>query len=175
MADALARNPQMAPWTIASLADEPAFDRLIETVAAAIADRFTLKVHQNIVFRRMAYVDWIDGMAAENLASIDYRSFVDLCANLISSIARNRVVSFSAMTRDPDDKLIGVVLKYPNEVTALAVGAALYRLRVGELTGEDAGGGLSAMIIENAAANLSRHPEAAVKFRELLQLSTPWG
>ncbi len=70
--------------------------------------------------------------------------------------------------------MIGVVIKYPNEVTALAAGAAIYALRVAELTGEDAGGGLPAMVIENAAANLNRHPEAAVKFRELLQLATPW-
>ena len=105
---------------------------------------------------------------------LDYRGFVAVCANLIAGIARHRVVSYSAMIRDPADGMIDTVLKYANEVTALAAGAAIYELRVAELTGYPAGGGLSALILENAAANLSRHPEAAVKFRELLQLRTPW-
>jgi len=66
-------------------------------------------------------------------------------------------------------------LRYPNEVVALAAGASLYQLRVGELTGEEmGGGGLPAIVVENAAANLARHSEAASRFRELLQLHTPW-
>jgi len=36
------------------------------------------------------------------------------------------------------------------------------------------GGGLPAIVVENAAANLARHSEAASRFRELLQLHTPW-
>jgi len=174
MAEALARSPDAPTWSLAALADEAAFDRLVDNVAGAIADRFTLKAHQNIIARRMAYVAWVDGLAADNLAAIDYRAFVGVCAGLIAAIGRHRVVSFSAMIRDPGSRMIGVVLKYPNEVTALAAGAALYTLRVGELTGSVSDGGLPAMVVENAAANLSRHPEAAVKFRELLQLETPW-
>jgi hypothetical protein len=131
-------------------------------------------MHQNVVSRRMAYTAWIDSLANENMPLIDYRAFVSVCGDLIAAIARHRVVSFSAMIRDPANRMIGVVLRYPNEVTALAAGAALYSLRVAELTGREAGSGISAMVLENAAGNLSRHPEAAVKFRELLQLSTPW-
>jgi hypothetical protein len=122
----------------------------------------------------MAYIAWIENVATENLTAIDYRAFVDVCATLIASLARHRVVSFSAMIRDPASRMTGVVIKYPNEVTALAAGAAIYSLRVAELTGEDVGGRLPAIVMENAAASLNRHPEAAAKFRELLQLATPW-
>ncbi len=101
MAEALAHDAGTRPWSLASLADEAAFDRLVDTVATAIADRFTLKVHQNMVSRRMAYIAWIDSLADENLPSIDYRAFINVCANLIASLARHRVVSFSAMIRDP--------------------------------------------------------------------------
>ncbi|MEJ0013515.1 MAG: hypothetical protein WDM94_13020 [Bauldia sp.] len=174
MAEPAVRPVELPPWSLASLADEANFDRLVDTAATAIADRFTLKVHQNTVSRRMAYTTFIDSLATENLPLIDYRAFVAICGNLIAAIARHRVVSFSAMIRDPRDRMIGVILKYPNEVTALAAGAALYSLRVRELTGEGAASGLPAMVVENAAANLNRHPEAAAKFRELLQLSTPW-
>jgi len=174
MAEAALRSPETRPWSLASLADEVAFDRLVETTAMAIADRFTLKVHQNVVARRMAYIAWIDKLSADNLPAMDYRAFVTACANLIASIARYRLVSFSAMIRDPDSRIIGVVLQYPNEVTALAAGAALYQLRIGELTGEPTAAGLPAIVVENAAANLARHSEAATRFRELLQLHTPW-
>jgi hypothetical protein len=161
-------------WGLAALADEAGFDRLVETVAAAIADRFTLKVHQNLVARRMAYIAWVERLSADNLPAMDYRAFVTICADLIASLARHRIVSFSAMIRDPHSRMIGIVLKYPNEVVALAAGAALYQLRIGELTGEDMTGGLPAIVVENAAANLARHSEAAQRFRELLQLHTPW-
>ena len=162
-------------WGLAALADEAGFDRLLDTVATSIADRFTLKAHQNLVARRMAYIAWIERLSADNLPAMDYRAFVTICANLIASVARHRVVSFSAMIRDPHSRMIGIVLKYPNEVVALAAGASLYQLRVGELTGEEmGGGGLPAIVVENAAANLARHSEAASRFRELLQLHTPW-
>lgn len=174
MAEAAARPIEMPAWNLGSLADEAGFEALIATVAISLADRFTLKMHQNVVARRMAYTAWIDGLAGENMPLIDYRAFITVCGNLIASIARHRVVSFSAMIRDPANRMIGTVLRYPNEVTALAAGAALYSIRVRELTGKEAGLGVPAMILENAAASLSRHPEAAVKFRELLQLSTPW-
>ncbi len=161
-------------WGLAALADEAGFDRLVDTVATAIADRFTLKAHQNVVARRMAYIAWIEKLSADNLPAMDYRAFVTICASLIASLARHRVVSFSAMIRDPHSRMIGIVLKYPNEVVALAAGASLYELRIGELTGEEMTGGLPAIVVENAAANLARHSEAASRFRELLQLHTPW-
>ncbi|MEJ0097258.1 MAG: hypothetical protein WDM84_04130 [Bauldia sp.] len=174
MAEAVAPLSGRGPWGLAALADETAFDHHLDLVGTAIADRFTLKIHQNIVARRMAFIAWIDGLAAMDRATIDYRSFVAACAGLITSLARHRVVSYSAMVRDPGDTMIAAVLKYPNEVTALAAGAALYALRVGELTGEPVGEPLAALVIENAAANLARHPEAAARFRELLRLGTPW-
>ena len=174
MAEALALGTASRAWGLDALADEAEFDLHIQIVATAIADHFTLKVNQNIVSRRMAFIAWIDTLARDDGSPPDYRGFVAACANLIASIARHRVVSYSAMIRDPANRMIGAILKYPNEVTALAAGAAIYELRVSEVTGEASGGALPALIIENAAANLSRHPEAAVKFRELLQLGTPW-
>jgi hypothetical protein len=174
MAEAALSQDVVRRWTLAALADEAGFDRLVETVATAIADRFTLKVHQNVVARRMAYIAWVERLSSDNLPAMDYRAFVTICADLIASLARHRVVSFSAMIRDPHSRMIGVVLKYPNEVVALAAGAALYQLRIGELTGEDMTGGLPPIVVENAAANLARHSEAALRFRELLQLHTPW-
>jgi hypothetical protein len=174
MAEALARQAVATAWSLTSLAEEAEFDRHIDIIAGAIASHFTLKVHQNVVHRRMAYVAWIDDVAGENLGAIDYRSFVSVCASLIGSIARHRVVSFSAMIRDPASRTIGTVLRYPNEVSALFAGAALYKMRVAELTGASTPERLPPMILENAAANLARHPEAAARFRELLQLGTPW-
>ena len=161
-------------WRLTALADEAGFDRHVEATAAAIADRFTLKVHQNVVARRLAYTAWIDGLQRDKRTATDYRDFAAVCANLIAAIARHRVVSYSAMIRDPDDRMIDTVLTYSNEVTALIAGAALYVVRVEELTGDATSLPLSRLILENAAANLRRHPEAAVKFRELLQLATPW-
>lgn len=175
MAEALASGTEAAgAWSLATLADEAAFDRHIEAVAAAIADSFTLKVHTNVVARRLAFKAWIDNLQRNERAPIGHADFVASCAALISAIARHRVVSFSAMIRDPADRTIDTVLRYPNEVTALAAGAAIYTLRVTELTGRSPAVPLTAMILENAAAALHRHPTAAVKFRELLQLSTPW-
>ena len=46
-------------WHLAELADRHAFDRFIDTVANAIADRFTLKVHVNVAGRWRAYNCWI--------------------------------------------------------------------------------------------------------------------
>ena len=174
MAKALAFGPEARAWSLVALAEEAEFDLHIHTVATAIADRFTLKVHQSIVPRRMAFIAWIDTLATDDGSPLDYRSFVAVCANLIASIARHRLINYSAMIRDPANRMIDAVLKYPNEVTALAAGAAIYELRIADMTGGPSGGPLPALIIENAAANLSRHPEAAVKFRELLQLGTPW-
>lgn len=161
--------------TLGALCEEPSFDRYIDTVATAIADRFTLKVHKNVVARRLAFSAWIDGLARVSRPQIDYRSFIDVCATLIDTVARHRTVSFSAMVRDPGDRLIAVVLRYPNEVTALTAGATLYDLYVTRLTGAPALEALSPLVLENAAANLAGYPKAAAaRFRELLRLSTPW-
>lgn len=173
MAETFATGPDAELWTLAALADQGAFDRHIETVATAVADAFTLKVHTNIVARRFAYTTWIASLQRKDQRPVDYRDFVAACANLIASLARHRVVSYSAMIRDPADRMIDAVLKYPNEVTALSAGASIYSMRVSELTGE-AAEPVPAIVMENAAANVRRHPEAAAKFRELLQLETPW-
>jgi hypothetical protein len=122
----------------------------------------------------MAFIAWIDGVVATDRTVIDHRSFVTICAALIGGLARHRVISYSAMIRDPADEMIAVILKYPNEITALAAGATLYELRVGALIGMPAGEPLPPLVVENAAANLARHPEAATRFRELLRLGTPW-
>ncbi len=172
MAEALARGAQ--PWPLAALADQGAFDRHIEAVASAVADAFALKVHTNIVARRFAYTAWIASLQRKDLGAVGHGDFIDACANLIASIARHRVVSYSAMIRDPADRMIDVVLTYPNEVTALSAGASIYSMRVEELTGKESGKPVSAVVMENAAANVRRHPEAAAAFRELLQLDTPW-
>ena len=173
MAETLATGPGDQPWTLAALADQGAFDRHIETVARAVADAFTLKVHTNIVARRFAYTTWIASLQRRDPGPVGYRDFVAACANLIASLARHRVVSYSAMIRDPADRMIETVLKYPNEVTALSAGASIYSMRVSELTGEEAEP-VPALVMENAAANVRRHPDAAARFRELLQLETPW-
>lgn len=174
MAEPLAPLAERQTWSLATLAEEAGFDAHIEVVTGAIADRFALKIHQNLVARRMAFIAWIDGVVPTDRTVIDHRSFVTICAALIGGLARHRAISYSAMIRDPADEMIAVILNYPNEITALAAGAALYELRVGALIGMPAGEPLPPLVVENAAANLARHPEAATRFRELLRLGTPW-
>src|SRR5262249_50735375 len=128
----------------------------------------------NVVARRLAYKAWIDNLQRSERGSIGPTDFIAMCASLISALARHRVISFSAMIRDPADRTIDTVLKYPNEVTALPAGAAIYTLPISEMTGRSPAVPISPMVLENAAAALHRHPTAAAKFRELLQLSTPW-
>jgi hypothetical protein len=72
--------------------------------------------------------------------------------------------------------MLDLILKYPNEITALAAGASLYAVRASEIRdGTNVVLALSPMIVENAAASLRQHGEAAaLRFRELLQLGTPW-
>ena len=65
------------------------------------------------------------------------------------------------------------VLQYGNEITAFAAGAAVYVPIVEDITGEPASEPLSTLVVGNAAAAFRRHPEAALRFRELLRLATP--
>jgi hypothetical protein len=161
--------------SLSGLCDEATFDRFVDTVADAIALRFVLKIQKNVVARRMAFTAWIQGLGQLSQTEADYRSFIAICAVMIAVLTRHRSLGYSAMIRDPGDRMIDVILTYPNEVTALAAGAALYDLYVRGLTGEPAGEAVSALVMENAAANLRRHPElAAGRFRELLRLTTPW-
>ncbi len=174
MTDAALLHADVGAWSLAALADRALFDRLYVTVAAAIADRLSAKVHFNVEARGRAFADWIDSLQGVDDEEIDDRHFIGACASLIASLARHRIVAYSAIARDPPDRLVDAALNYPNEVTALAGGAAVYLLKVRELTGTDPSVPLSALVVENAAANLNRSADAAVHFRELLQLSTPW-
>lgn len=162
-------------WRLADLADRQTFDRYIDTVATAIADRFTLKVHVNVAGRWRAYNCWIAKLQDRRDRADDYRRFVRLCADLVECVASQRVITYSALMRDASEPMTDVVLRYPNEVTALAAGASLYIVRATALTGADIAEPLAPAIAENAAAALQRHPEAtAERFRELLRLTTPW-
>lgn len=174
MTDAAALYADVGAWSLEALADRSLFDRHYVTVAAAVADRLSAKVNINIEARGLAYADWIDSLQGLDPEEVGHPHFVAACASLIASLARYRIVAYSAIARDPPDRLVNAALNYPNEVTALASGAAVYLLKVRELTGIDPSARLSGMILENAAANLNKTAEAAVHFRELLRLSTPW-
>ncbi|CAN5161857.1 hypothetical protein BH10PSE12_BH10PSE12_24550 [soil metagenome] len=172
--EAFARVPGVNVWGLAALADRAVFDRHIEMTATAIADRFTLKVHRDLSAQQAAYAAWIASLQ-DGPAGADHRRFVRACADLIASLASERLVTYSAMMRDATDPMIDIVLAYPTEVTALSAGAALYSIKVAGLTGRDPATSLSPFVVENAAALLRRHPhEAALRFRELLLLTTPW-
>lgn len=174
MRDAIDLDAGERPWSLTALAERAAFDRHIETTATAIADRFTLKVHINVAARDAAFGDWIDRVRAEGKPRLDYRSFVAVCAGLIAALAARRVVNYSALVGDQSAGMVRAILRYGNEVTALAAGAAVYALAVEDLTGTLPAEPLPALIVENAAASLRKHPEAALRFRELLRLTTPW-
>ena len=162
-------------WHLAELADRQTFDRYVDTVATAIADRFTLRVHINVAGRWRAYNGWIARLKDNSEGGDGHRRFVRLCADLIECLASQRVVTYSAMMRDASDPMTDVVLRYPNEVTALATGAALYVVRATALTGADISEPLPPAVAENAAAAVKRNPSAAAeRFRELLRLTTPW-
>lgn len=174
MPEALAIEGATRPWTLAALADEEEFDLYVEAAAVAIADRFTFQVHINTTGRAAAFADWITSVRSVGKQPPDHRAFISVCAGLIAALATHRVVSYSAMIGARNDRLAGVVLKYGNEATALAVGSGLYALAVEDLTGASPSEQLDGLVVENAADNLRRHPEAATRFRELMRLSNPW-
>ncbi len=163
-------------WGLVELADRQTFDRHIDTVATAIADRFTLKVHINVAGRWRAYNRWIARLQDASDGADSHHRFVRLCADLVECLACQSIISYSSMIRDASDPMTDVVLRFPNEVTALAAGAALYIVRATALTGADISEPLPPAVAENAAAALRRNPSAAAeRFRELLRLTTPWG
>jgi hypothetical protein len=174
MAEAIQLHADVGAWSLAALADEAAFDRHHVAVVAAIADRIGAGVHIDVDARRDAFTDWIASLQAADDAEPDENTFIAVCATLIAALARRPIVSYAWAGNEPPDRMTDAVLTYPNEVTALASGAAVYLLRVRALTGVDPSIPLSALIVENAAANLRRSAEAATRFRELLQLTTPW-
>lgn len=160
---------------IAALADPDVFEIHYDAVAAAIAYRFALKTHYDIAELQDAYAVWIARCAATGGAR-DHRHFITAVGLLIETLASHRVITYSVMARRPGsaDRQLDVLLEYPNEVTALVAGTAAYAVPVKRLTGQDPSVPLSPLIIENAAGILHRRPEAAIRFRELLQLATPW-
>ena len=173
--EAFARPPAASVWSLAAFAERNVFHRHYEMAATAIADRFILKVHRDLGAQHRAYAAWIASLQDAPPVAADHRRFIRACADLIASLAAHRIVSYSAMMRDATDPMIDVVLDYPGEVTAFAAGAALYVLKVSGLTGRDPSISLAPFVVENAAASLRRHPhEASLRFRELLQLETPW-
>ncbi len=175
MASAAAAKPAEVFGGLAALADQALFEVQFDAVAAAIADRFTLKVHYAIPELHAAYQSWIAWSAAVG-GNRDYRHFIAIVANLIESLASHTAVSYSLMTRpkEPHDRRLELALGFPNELTALVFGAAIYSSAVTRLTGTDPSIPLPGLILENAIALLRRNAAASLRFRELLQLSTPW-
>lgn len=175
MARAAAAKPAQAFGGLAALADQALFEVQYDAVAAAIAGRFTLKVHYAIPELHGAYASWIGRSAAAG-GGRDYRHFIAIVANLIDCLATRKAVSYSLTMRPkpPHDRRLELALGFPNELTAFVFGAAVYSSAVTRLTGTDPSIPLSGMILENAIALLRRNAAAAMRFRELLQLSTPW-
>jgi hypothetical protein len=161
---------------LAALADPALFEVEYDAVAAAIADRFTLKPHYNIAELQAGYADWITRAGAAE-GEQDDRHFAGIVALLIASLAPRKAVSYSLKARPqaPHDRRLQLVFGFPNQLTALLFGAAVYGSAVTRLTGADPSVPLSGLILENAIILLRRNPEsAAARFRELLQLAIPW-
>lgn len=175
MAEAMAIDPHALRWRLFTLAEEGEFARHVDAAAAAIADRFTLKAHVNLAGRHAAHIAWLARVRDIGKGPPDYRAFVAVCAAMTAALAAHNVAGYSAMIRDPHDRMVATVIAWGNEVTALAAGAGLYAVAVEDLTGASPVAPIDAMTLENAAAHLRRNPdEAATRFRELLGLSTPW-
>ncbi|MBN8995567.1 MAG: hypothetical protein J0H94_10080 [Rhizobiales bacterium] len=160
---------------LAGLAEQVEFEVHYDAVATSLADRFTLQTHYNIAEMQDAYAVWIAKCASAG-GERDYRHFIRVIGLLIESLARHRIVTYTPMIRPagPMDPYVEVLLKFPDEATALVAGAALYVVAVERLTARDPSVALSPLILENAAGILRRRPDAAIRFRELLQLATPW-
>lgn len=165
------------PWTLASLADERAFERHYDAVTMALADLFSLKVHLNLIQLHTCFAGFVAGFEENRLPreTPDYQRLIDVVSRLILACTVRPIVSYSALVRDRTNRTAGIVLAYASEITALGLGAAVYAVAIKRLVGTDPSTPLSSLIIENAAALLRRQPTgAAANFRELLQLTTPW-
>jgi hypothetical protein len=174
MTEAIKLHADVGAWSLAALADEAAFERHHVAVVAAIADRLGLRVDIDTDARRRAFADWIASLQETGNAEAGADAFVAICARLIVALAGRPIVAYAWPGEAPPGRMAAVVLRFPNEVTALASGAAVYLLRVRALTGRDPSIALPALVVENAAANLRHNAEAAFRFRELLQLTMPW-
>jgi hypothetical protein len=176
MTSAIALKSERPGTGLAALAEQSAFERHYETVSAAVADFIAAKVHINVTALRHAHADFIDSLqVGSGGAPITHRHFVATCASLIASLAPRRIVDYATVPPHPPDRMVNTVLRYPDEVTALAAGASLYLVRIGQIADRDPCPPLPALVMENAAAQLHRRTDAALRFRELLRLDSPWG
>jgi len=176
MSRAAAVRPAPAFAGLAALADQALFEVEYDAVVAAIADRFTLSARCNVPELQAAYLAWIERSAGTS-GSRDEHHFIAIIGVLIESLAPRKAVSYSLMARPqpPHDRRLELVLGFPNELTALLFGAAVYGSAVTCLTGADPSAPLSGLILENAISLVRRNPAgAAERFRELLQLGSPW-
>ncbi len=174
MTEAIRLHADVGAWNLAALADEAAFDRHHVAVAAAIADRIGAGVEIDPGARRRAFTDWIASLKETDETETGAPAFVAVCARLIGALVGRPIVTFVWSGNAQPGRMAAAVLRFPNEVTALASGAAVYLLRIRALTGRDPSIALSALVVENAAANLRHNTDAAYRFRELLQLTTQW-
>ena len=110
--------------------------------------------------------------------AINYRVSTAAAEEIVESIRSfgQEAIAVQADVAEEGDvkRMVDTVLRYPDEVTALAAGAALYLLRVRNDDADNPCLPLSALVMENAAAQLHRRTDAALRFRELLRLNSPW-
>ena len=162
------------PWNLALLADLDVYQRHFDAVAVALADIFTFKVHLNGAELAAAHAVFVESFIEAPVVDPGQRDFIDIVVRLIVSVSTRRMVTYTTMIRDRDDPFPAIVAKWPGEVTALLLGGGVYAAEVRRLTGVDPGVPLAPLYLENAAALLRANPSSARKFRELLQLATPW-
>jgi hypothetical protein len=160
-----------APVGLASLAGELGFDVLYDAVVTAVADRFDFRVHYDVRGLRNAYTEWVEGHPAK-LPGGRHDQLVAVLARLIATLARHRIVSFTAMMSDPADSagFRAVCKRHPNETVALMLGAALYGRAFERMAGHDPVGFISPEALADGAEALRRDPAAAANFRALLGL-----
>ena len=159
-----------------ALADRGMFEVEYDAVVAAIADRFALRAGYDIPELHAAHAAWLADAAALP-GRRDGRHFTGIVATLIECLARRKAIGYALAARPQPthDRRLELALGFPNELTALLFGAAVHGSAIARLTGADPSLPLSRLILENAIALLRRNPGgAAARFRELLQLSTPW-
>ncbi len=162
-----------SPVGLDALADSAQFEIEYDAVVAAIADHCGLQARYDIAELHSAYAAWIDSAAAL-AGKRDGAHLVAIVAALIKSLARHKAVSYALTVgaRSADDLRLELALGFPNELTALLFGAAIYATAVQRRTGADPSIPLSRLILENAIGLLRRNPDgAAARFRELLQLA----
>jgi hypothetical protein len=159
-----------------ALTDREMFEVEYDAVVAAIADRFALRASYDIPELHAAHAAWV-ASAAALAGERDGRHFTLIIATLIECLTRRKAIAYvlAARPQPTHDRRLELALGFPNELTALLFGAAVYGSAVARLTGADPSLPLSRLILENAIARLRRNPAgAAARFRELLQLASPW-